>query len=158
GGEKLVWKMTLTPDTLVIAHPTKPEPGPVGAGTSTLQRAKDPPKTKDPPKAVVPKTKVDDRQPDSTEGKPDLALSGKVYKRLEKSKRRIRPFYAKAATGGKLELKNGKDVGWNDVIAGWHPNLGWAWSSTFAGLADGTVFVNIGPHPVTVSEVVIGKG
>jgi hypothetical protein len=44
GGEKLAWKMTLTPDTLVIAHPTKPEPGAVGVGTSTLRRAKDSPK------------------------------------------------------------------------------------------------------------------
>jgi hypothetical protein len=42
GGAKVVWKMTLTPDTLVIAHPTKPEPGALVevAGTSTLRRAK----------------------------------------------------------------------------------------------------------------------
>ena len=42
GGQKIVWKMTLTPDTLVIAHPTRPEPGSLmeAAGTSTLRRAK----------------------------------------------------------------------------------------------------------------------
>jgi hypothetical protein len=152
GGAKLVWKMTLKPDVLVIAHPTKPEPGAGGEGTSTLRR------TKDSPKTVVPKTKVNDKPPDTVEEKPDFALSDQVYKRLEKSKRTIHPFYAKAATGGKLEVKNGKDVGWNDVVAGWHPVIGWAWSSVFAGLSDGTVFVNIGPHPVATSAAVVGKG
>ena len=51
-GKVLVWKMTLTPDTLVIAHPTRPEPGAVGVGTSTLRRTKGSPKADGPKPAA----------------------------------------------------------------------------------------------------------
>ncbi len=151
GNTILVWKMTLTADSLVIAHPTNPQPGAVGEGTSTLQR------TNDSAKAVVPKVILEEPKSEPIEGKPDLDLSDAVFERLAKSKRKIIPFYAKAA-GGKLEVKNGKDVGWSTEVAGWISPIGWAWSSRYLDLGDGTVCVNIGPHPVTVSGMSIKKG
>lgn len=36
--EKTVWKMTISKDSLVLAHSTNPEPGAVGKGTSKLSR------------------------------------------------------------------------------------------------------------------------
>jgi hypothetical protein len=145
------FKRTGPPIVLEKPKPPEPkkteEPPPVPKKVDPV-----PPKKEEPP--PPPKKEP---TPSTVEGKPDLALSEKIYDRLANSKRTITPFYSKNAEG-KLEVKNAKSVGWNGPVAGWFSSIGWATSSSYSGLVDGAVFVNIGPHPVKADGFDIEKG
>jgi len=138
---------------IVLEKPTPPKMTEEPPPPKMTEEPPLPKKKEEPPPPPKKKPAI----PSSEEGKPDLVLSNAIRDRIEKSKRTIVPFYAKTP-GGKLEVKKGKDVGWNEPVAGWFSSIGWATSSTYAGMSDGSVFVNIGPHPVTADDLEIEKG
>jgi len=88
---------------------------------------------------------------------PDTELADTEIKKLTELKKRPFPFFAKGKEGV-ITLENGKDVKWNEQVAVWIPQLNWTWSSVYASLKDGAVFVNVGNYPVKVSDFVLKKG